>query len=382
MRISSLSKLLPPDFSLRREGPELLEVLSLQLAGSGAVAELEHKIANHFAMKHALATSSATSGLLAIALAIGLHDSEFITTPYTYGASIASWLMLGNKPIFADIDPLTLTIDPAAVRKAVTTKTRALLAVDIFGHPSDTENLRAVADELGIWYIADGAQSLGAYRDGLPASHLADAVVMSFTAGKPLCAGEGGAIATRNVELYGKAIWYTQHPDRQRKTLGLHLSNEFAVNARIHPLAAIWANARLEDSLYEIKNHRGLCFRIIDLLNSVGLTQVVDYEVRGIEPSFFRLTAAWKGRSAFSEIEQAFADSDMLLGTGPSPIELLYRQPAFLAQCGRRYRIPSPCRVAERQARDRFTVTFEPNSVYRHTKKGRVETERKESSCH
>jgi perosamine synthetase len=156
--------------------PELarLATAGAQLVGSGAVAELEAKLRQHHGMRYALCVSSATSGLLAVALALNLRCAEFITTPYTYGASLAGWLILGNRPVFADIDAQTLTLAPEAVPRCTTPRTKAILAVDIFGNPADMHALRRVADEHGLWYVADAAQSLGARRDGLPASSLAE----------------------------------------------------------------------------------------------------------------------------------------------------------------------------------------------------------------
>lgn len=326
-----------------------------QLSGSGAVVELEAKIAAHFKMERALCVSSATSGLLAVALALELRNCEFITSPYSFGGSIASWLLLGNKPIFVDITPGSLTLDPEAIYKAVTPKTKAVLAVDIFGHPADMVRLRAIADELGIWYVADCAQSLGAYRDGQPSNCLADAVVISFGSHKALCAGEGGAVVS-NSELYHRMIWHTQHPDRQRKMLGLHLHNEFAINGRIHPWAADWANMRFDDSLRSVDAYRDQCFTAIDVINSGGMTETIEFQQRQIRPSFFRLTAAWKDDAASEELEHTLAAANMPARISAAPVELLYRQPAFVAQYRRRSRIASPCLEAEQQAEKRFSI--------------------------
>lgn len=138
------------------------------------MAALEARLRDLYGVRHALAVANATLGLFAIAKALGLAGTEFVTTPYTYGASLAGWLWLGCRPVFADIDPHTLALDPAAARRAITPQTRALLVVDVFGIPSDTAALRKLADEFGVWYIADAAQSLGATRGGRPASALAD----------------------------------------------------------------------------------------------------------------------------------------------------------------------------------------------------------------
>src|SRR5688572_29787050 len=104
------------------------EFYSIQLTGSGAVAELENKIASYYQMKHALCVSNATTGLLGLALALDFKDSEFITSPYTYGGTISSWLMLNNSIIFGDIEPLTATLNPGEIPKIISAKTKAVLA--------------------------------------------------------------------------------------------------------------------------------------------------------------------------------------------------------------------------------------------------------------
>ncbi|MDF0555616.1 DegT/DnrJ/EryC1/StrS family aminotransferase [Kamptonema sp. UHCC 0994] len=331
------------------------DAAGIHLYGNGAVAQLEAKLTHHYGVKYALCVSNATMGLLAVAMALDLQDEVFITTPYTYGASLAGWLKLGNHPIFADIDPETLTLNPKAVEQQITPNTRAILAVDIFGHPSNTQALRQIADEYGLWYIADAAQSLGAYRDGMPASALADAIVVSFTVGKSVFAGEGGAILTDNAELYQKLVWLTQHPYRQKRDVGLFLDNEFGLNSRIHPLAAVIANAIFEGALAQLQVHQADCFRLIETLNAIGLTQPIRFQQQQIIPSFFRLTAAVLEDVSEAEIQSALKEHGLSVILSPPPIRLIYRQPSFLAMYSQPVR---ECPIAEQQASLRVSFEF------------------------
>jgi dTDP-4-amino-4,6-dideoxygalactose transaminase len=329
----------------------------IHLCGTGAVRDLERKLKRHYGVRYALCVSNATSGLLAIALSLKLKRAEFVTTPYTYGATVSGWLLLGNKPVFADIDPSTLTLDHESVRRTITPKTKAILVSDIYGNPHDTVGMRKIADEYGLWYVSDSAQSLGASRDDMPAGALADALVVSFTVGKTVFAGEGGAILTNICDLYQKLVWFTQHPMRQKRDLGLQLSNEFALNARIHPLAAVWANASLEESLKKLQEHQKESFRIIDVLNRTGLTEDIDFVSFRIRPAFFRLTAAWKsGRKHESELLDALREHGLRKSIEHPPVSLLYRQPAFLAQYARRLRNTVHCPQAGCQVRSRFCL--------------------------
>lgn len=345
-------------------------VRQAHLVGSGAVAELEEKLKQHYAMRYALCVSNATTGLLAIALALDLKERDFVTSPITYGASLAGWLALGNRPVFADADASTLTLDCQAARRAITCETGAILSVDTLGNPADQVGLRRIADESGLWYIADAAQSLGAYRTGIPASSLADALVVSFTTGKTVFAGEGGAVLTNNTELYRKLVWHTQHPFRQRRDIGLKLTNEFALNGRIHPLAAVWANACFEASLEHLKWHQEKCFQLIDALNSIRLTERISYKAHSILPSFFRLGAIWKREQLPSVLLSELEHRKLAVNFEPLPVHLIYEQPAFLAQFQRRPRKRPHCPIAERCARDSFCVTTAVTNLARRSRRG------------
>ncbi|OYD87585.1 hypothetical protein CDG77_28520 [Nostoc sp. 'Peltigera membranacea cyanobiont' 213] len=302
------------------------------LAGAGAVFQLELKLKNHYGKKYALCVSNATTGLLAIGLALNLKKEEFITTPYTYGASLAGFLLLENRPIFAEVNSQTLTLEPESVRQKITSNTRAILAVDIYGNPCNQVALRQIADEYGLWYIADAAQSLGAYREGIPASALADALVVSFTVGKSVFAGEGGAILTDNSELYQKLVWLTQHPERQKRDIGLFLTNEFALNARIHPLAAVIALSIFDDSLQQLKLYQYWCFEVINALNKIGLTKSIFWQSEEIIPAFFRLIASWNKEAQATELLNQLSQRNIAVNLEYLLLQPLFTHPAFLAE--------------------------------------------------
>lgn len=264
-------------------------VQDLHLSGGGAIAMLEEKLARHYGMANALCVSSATAGLHALALALRVERSEFVTTPLTYGATLAGWLHAGGRPVFADIDPATLNIDPDTIVRAIGPKTKALVAVDLHGVPSETSMLRDVARRHGLFYVADAAQSFGATIDGVPASAHADALVVSFTAGKTLFAGEGGAILTNDTRLHQRLTSLTQHPNRQRRDVGLNAASPFNLNYRMNPLAAAWASAAFEEALASAASHRSTCRSAMATLETTRILDPASTPMRrGIEPSYFR----------------------------------------------------------------------------------------------
>lgn len=129
-----------------------------------------------------------------------------------------------------------------------------MIDVDIHGNPADCGALRRVADEFDLWLVLDGAQSFGATQRGMPTGADADAIVVSFSWGKPLAAGEGGAVMTRDLSQHQRMVWHTQHPLRHARDIGLGVMNEFAINGRIHPAAAVTADTHFEAALAAVRS--------------------------------------------------------------------------------------------------------------------------------
>jgi len=325
-------------------------------SGTGPVAELEAKLQEHYGKHHALCVSNATNGLLALSIALGLEQEPFVTTPLTYGATMSGWLHEGNRPIFADVNPGTLTLDPELVERQIGPETKALLSVDLFGVPADDEALRRVADENDLWYIADAAQSFGAERKGEPASSRADALVVSFTAGKTLFAGEGAAIMTDRTDLYEKLVWHTQHPDRHKCDLRLALDNEFSLNMRIHPLTAVWASAAWDRALRQMEARQSRCFKLLEVLRETGFVEEITFKEQGIHPSFFRVSAAWKEGEREEDLLGVLRSRGIEAEIEPASLQPIYQKPAYRAQYDETPNVTCP--VAERQADRRFFLRF------------------------
>jgi dTDP-4-amino-4,6-dideoxygalactose transaminase len=334
-----------------------------QLTGLGPVAELERKLRTVSTKKFALCVSSGTAGLLTVARALDLGGREVVVPAYTYGATLAGLMLLGARLVFADIDPATLTLDPRAVDRVVTPRTAAILSVDIHGVPADDASLRAIADQHGCWYVSDAAQSLGASRCGRPASSLAHAAVTSFTVGKSLFAGEGGAILTDDADLYERCIWESQHPARQARELGMDLVNEFGLGARIHPFAALWGAVVFDDAFHWLASHQDRCLRIVSALNDLGMTEPIHFDEQRIRPAFHRLTAGWLHAHRPRDLSRLLEERGLRVSLGESTVDVVFRRAAFRAQYRSRYRVPARCTVAERQVRKLFCLV--PNDDVR-----------------
>ncbi len=323
--------------------------------GLGAVRMLEKRLAEHYRMKHAVCMSSATAALFAIGLALDLRRADFITSPLNFGGSLTPWLLLDNRAIFSDVDPDTLTLDASRIGgHRVTRETKAILAVDLFGYPSDSEGLRRVANDLGLWYIADAAQAFGASRNGHPASSMADAVVLSFNAQKGLAAGEGGCVLTNNTDIYEQLLWWSQHPLRQKRELGFDIYNEFSFNARMHPAAATLALRSFDLALERVADYRKLCFDAIGLLEGADLIDPTCLLARKISPSFFALAA--RPKLDAPERMHCLLDHGIEVATTSYLSSVIYKNPVYLRQFGRRHHALSRCAVAE-QAITRTTLS-------------------------
>lgn len=211
-----------PQFDLRRQAAALraelmpaLErvVLDGAYALGPAVDDLERELAALCGARHAVGVSSGTSALHLALLALGVGEGdEVITTPLTFVATAWAISYCGARPVFVDVRPDTLCLDPAAVERALTPRTRAVLPVHLHGHPADMGALRAVCDARGVPLVEDAAQAHGASLAGRPVGSLGRAACFSFYPSKNLGAlGEAGAIVTSDDDLAATARMLRDH---------------------------------------------------------------------------------------------------------------------------------------------------------------------------
>jgi perosamine synthetase len=166
------------------------------------VAAFEKQVAEYTGAKHALALNSCTAGLHLALLAynIGPGD-EVITTPLTFVATANVIVHVGAKPVLVDVNPETLNIDPEALERAITSRTKAVIPVHYAGQPCDMEKIAAIAQAHQIPVIEDAAHAIGSHYHGRPVGSLTDVTVFSFYATKNITTGEGGMITTDHDEL-------------------------------------------------------------------------------------------------------------------------------------------------------------------------------------
>jgi perosamine synthetase len=170
--------------------------------GGEKVRELEGNWAKHFGTDYAVSVNSATSGLIAAVGALRIEPGdEVIVSPWTMCATAVSVLIWNAIPVFADIESKTFNLDPAAVERCVTPRTRAIIVTDIFGHAADLDGIMAVARKYGLSVIEDAAQAPQALYHGSFAGTVADIGVYSLNYHKHIHTGEGGVCVTRSTRL-------------------------------------------------------------------------------------------------------------------------------------------------------------------------------------
>jgi perosamine synthetase len=175
----------------------MIEVLrSGQLSLGPRVGEFERAFAARVGASHACAVSSGTAGLHLALRAVGVErGDEVVTSPFSFVASANAALYEGARPVFADIDPVTLNLNPQAAGAAVTERTKALLPVHIFGYPADMPAFEEIAAQHGLGIVEDACEALGArHADGTAVGGRGNAAVFGFYANKQITTGEGGMV--------------------------------------------------------------------------------------------------------------------------------------------------------------------------------------------
>jgi dTDP-4-amino-4,6-dideoxygalactose transaminase len=204
----------------------------------------EALLADAVGARYCAAVSSGTAGLhLAMRLAGVDRGDEVITSPYSFVASANCAIYEGAKPVFADIDPRTFNLDPEAVEAAVTERTRAIVAVDIFGYPCELDELLDICERHGLALVEDACEALGARYKGRPIGSHGHPATFAFYPNKQLTTGEGGAVTTND--------------ERQHELL-VSLRNQ----------------GRLETSSWLMHGRLGYNYRLDDISAALGIGQV------------------------------------------------------------------------------------------------------------
>ncbi len=272
------------------EEAEIEEVVASMRSGwlgtGPKVARFERDVAAYRRAQHAVALNSCTAALHLSLLAAGVGPGdEVITTPLTFAATVNAIIHAGATPVLADVDPVTMNIDPAEVRARITPKTRALVPVHFAGRPCDMTSLMALAAEHDLKVIEDCAHAIEGEYNGVPVGTFGDFGCFSFYATKNVTTGEGGMVLTRREEDAARV-----------KILGLHGMSKDA-----------WKRFGDEGYKHYHVVEAGFKYNMMDLQAAIGI-----HQLERVERYLQRREAIWR------RYDEAFADLPIGL---PAPAE-------------------------------------------------------------
>lgn len=240
--------------------------------GGKMVNLFEHNWANFFNVKHAITVNSWTSGLLTMISALELPPGEIITSPWTMCATAAAIVHAGHVPVFADIDPVDFCLAPEDVEAKITSKTRALLVVDIHGGSAQMDNLLQIAKRHGLKVISDAAQSPGGKYKGEFTGTLGDIGGFSLNYHKHIHTGEGGVIVTNSDELALKCQLIRNHAEACIPSP--HQENLLGHNFRLGEIECAIGVEQLKKLNDIVEKRQQFAFQLIDLISKYDFISV------------------------------------------------------------------------------------------------------------
>lgn len=284
------------------------------------VHELEEKLANFAGAKHCITCANGTDALQIALMAIGVGPGDEVITPaFSYIATAEATVLLGAKPVYVDIDPVTYNLDPALVEAAVTPQTKAIMPVSLYGQCADFDVINAIAQRHDLVVIEDGAQSFGATYKGRNSGNLSKISCTSFFPSKPLgCYGDGGAIFTSDDTLAVLLRQIARHGQDRRYH---HI--RVGVNSRMDTLQAAILLPKLAILSDEIAARQAVAHRYGELLGDLGNTISTPRISDGNQSAWAQYTIRVENRD---EVQKALQEAGI-----PTAVHYPYplnRQPA------------------------------------------------------
>jgi UDP-N-acetyl-3-dehydro-alpha-D-glucosamine 3-aminotranferase len=232
------------------------------------VAALESELATLCGSRHGIGVNSGTDALVLALLAVGVKPGDEVITPaFSFVASASAVVMIQAKPVFVDIDPVTYNLDPALVARAVTPRTRAIVAVHLYGQPAAMDAITEIARPRGLAVIEDAAQAIGASYAGRPAGSWGDAACLSFYPTKNLAAcGDGGMVLTAREDV-AQAIRRLRDHGSPRK----YEHVELGYSSRLDELQAAFLRVKLKRLGTWNDRRRAIVARYRELLQGAPL---------------------------------------------------------------------------------------------------------------
>ncbi len=262
---------------------EVLRTPNLSLGPT--LRAFEEAFATYVGRRRAVAVNSGTSGLLLSLLALGIGPGdEVITSPFTFIASATTIMMTGARPVFVDIDPVSLNIDPDRIQAAITRRTKAILPVEVFGNPAGFDRMCEIAERHGLPVVEDSCEALGSALHGRKAGTFGETSVFGFYPNKQITTGEGGMIVTDRGDLADQCISLR---NQGRGTQGRWLVHErLGYNFRLSDINCALGLAQLS-RIDEIKARRRQVAAWYQEMLAPEERLILPREMAGCETSWF-----------------------------------------------------------------------------------------------
>lgn len=312
------------------------------------VRELEERLEAYTEAKHCITVASGTEALLIALMALGVKPGdEVITTPFTFVATAEVIALIGAVPVFVDVQPDTCNIDPALIEAAITSKTKAIIPVSLYGQVADMDEINAIAARHGsIPVIEDAAQSFGATYKDRKTCNLSTIGCTSFFPSKPLgCYGDGGAIFT-NDDALAKAMREVRVHGQERR----YYHTRIGVGGRMDTLQCAVVLAKLDRFDWEVEQRIHAGARYLQLLNKLPSVQQLAVRVDR--------TCVWGQFTIQVENREAVLEKLKIAGI-PTAVHYpvpLHQQPAYRDLC----RISGSLKNAETVAARVFSLPMHP----------------------
>lgn len=316
------------------------------VAGS-EIGKLESELAQYAGVEHCICVSSGTDALLAALMAIDIKPGdEVITSSFTFFATAETIVLLGGVPIYVDIDPGTFNLDPSRIEAAISSRTRAIMPVSLYGQCAEMDEINAIARRHSLTVIEDAAQSFGATYHSRHSCALTDLACTSFFPAKPLGAyGDGGACFTHDASLATRLRQIRDHGQD-----GRYHHVRLGINGRLDTIQAAVLNAKLKIFSDEIAARQKVADRYAELLADLAGAGCITLPV--VRPHNTSAWAQYTIRVADrDEIQQRLTEQGIPSAVHyPAP---LYDQPA-LARSGEH------CPESDRAAKEVLSLPMHP----------------------
>ena len=278
---------------------------------------LEQELQNFTGAKYAITCSSGTDALLLALMAMDIQPGdEIITTPFTFVATIETITRLYAKPVFVDIEPDTFNIDATMIEASITSRTKAIMPVSLYGQPADMHTIQSIADKHNLKVIIDGAQSFGATYNGRMDSCLGDISTTSFFPSKPLgCYGDGGAVFTNHDEYAEKIKILRVHGQNQR-----YYHKYIGIKGRLDTIQAAILLAKLPYYKLELSNRNIVAKNYTNALSGIARTPIIK---KGRSTTWAQYTIRDNNRDL---LQKKLAEHEI-------PVAIHYPLPLHLQEC-------------------------------------------------